>query len=123
MSLYFTSRERDIWNPASETGRLYCEQVASIAKELGVESGLGPVISDEVEIDEGVFVAFVQAALALCLTLGAGALSGLLILPSLAISVALAEQLGSADLPAIPAFLVDAVAAARAHVGVRSCAL
>jgi hypothetical protein len=117
MSLYFTSNDRDVWNPASGTGRLYSDQVASLARELGVESGLAPVISDEVKIDETVFVAFVQAGLAFSLQLGADSLPRALVSPVLAVSVALVETLGSAALPPLPDSLVGPVAAARLHIG------
>ncbi len=62
MSIYFmTASRQDVWNPASATGRLFCDQVESVARLLEVESGLGAIVSDEVVVNDEKFVSFVQS--------------------------------------------------------------
>jgi hypothetical protein len=52
MSVYFIADDRrGLWNPASDTARLFHDQCTSVARMLGVESGLAPIISDEVIVD------------------------------------------------------------------------
>ena len=62
MSIYFvTSDGRDLWNPSSFTAQLFCDQAESIARHLGVDSGLGPIVSDAVVVSELSFVSFAQS--------------------------------------------------------------
>ena len=61
MSIYFIAGDTDLWNPASFTGRLYCEQANAVARLLNVDSGVGPVLKDEVVVDAERFKAFAAA--------------------------------------------------------------
>jgi hypothetical protein len=51
----------EIWNPGSMTATLFVEQVATIARMLQMESGVGPIAADEVRIDLAPFDAFGHA--------------------------------------------------------------
>lgn len=62
MSVYFcTVDEQDLWNPATIVARLFRDQVESVARVLGIESGLGEIVSDEVVVDKVKFEAFMAA--------------------------------------------------------------
>lgn len=52
MSIYFVDgNEHDLWNPSSIVARAFVSQAFFVAKELGVTSGLGEIVSDEVVVD------------------------------------------------------------------------
>jgi Family of unknown function (DUF6086) len=62
MSIYFISKDAgDLWNPASVTGRIFCEQVESIGRVIGIATGLGAIVSDEVSVDKKKFLLFAEA--------------------------------------------------------------
>jgi hypothetical protein len=62
MSIYFVTKDgRDLWNPASLTARLFHNQAESVAKLIPSETGLGPIVSDEVILDEARFALFAKA--------------------------------------------------------------
>lgn len=62
MSVFFIASDgRDVWNPASEAARVFLEQATMMARILGIDSGLGPLVSDEVVIDEARFAKFGSA--------------------------------------------------------------
>ncbi len=75
MSIYFICNGKDLWNPASFTGRLYCEQANAVARLLKIESGVGEVIRDEVAVDAEKFKAFATAYARLLLETSPGRLS------------------------------------------------
>ncbi|NMO20002.1 hypothetical protein HPC49_21955 [Pyxidicoccus fallax] len=96
MSIYFmTPNKRDVWNPASVTGRLFCEQVESVARLLDVESGLGAVVSDEVVVNDEKFVSFVQSFAERLLRTSAESGAYLLLEGCFSIAGALAVKLGA----------------------------
>src|SRR4051812_34835899 len=62
MSIYFVECDgRDVWNPSSDAARTFHALAEAIARPLGVETGLGPIKSDEVVIDRTRFAAFGSA--------------------------------------------------------------
>ncbi|QLE72837.1 hypothetical protein FGW37_15695 [Streptomyces rectiverticillatus] len=61
MSCYFQANDTDIWNPSNSVARLFLEQAGNLSNLMGVESGLGPVIEDECEIDFTAFTKFVDS--------------------------------------------------------------
>lgn len=62
MSIYFSVGDgRDVWNPSSEVARVFLAQTEVMAHYLAMDSGLGPVVSDEVIIDTMRFAAFTSA--------------------------------------------------------------
>jgi Family of unknown function (DUF6086) len=62
MSIYFVAPNGlDVWNPSSLTGRLFCDQVESVSRLLGIESGLGTIVSDEVAVNDEKFMSFAQS--------------------------------------------------------------
>lgn len=63
MSVYFLANERELWNPGVLTARFFCDAVASISQILRIESGLGPILSDEVHVDPVRLHAFALALL------------------------------------------------------------
>jgi hypothetical protein len=64
MSCYFQAGELDLWNPSNSVARLFIEQSKTLARIVGTEPGLGPIIEDECEIDPEGFSDFVSALLA-----------------------------------------------------------
>jgi hypothetical protein len=58
VSVYFLANEKDLWNPGFLAARFFCDAVASISGMLGIESGLGPILSDEVVVDPVALHAF-----------------------------------------------------------------
>ncbi|MFJ3621933.1 DUF6086 family protein [Streptomyces iakyrus] len=64
MSQYFDVGEETLWNPSNGASRLFQRQVAVFESELGLRSGVGPMINDECQIDPGAFGTFVNALLA-----------------------------------------------------------
>ncbi|MBE3001340.1 hypothetical protein IDM40_21980 [Nocardiopsis sp. HNM0947] len=64
MSKFFDVDGRTVWSPASGRAERFMERVAMLERELGVPSGIAPVLADEHDIDGAVFGAFVAAMLA-----------------------------------------------------------
>jgi hypothetical protein len=64
MSQYFDVGEETLWNPSNGAARLFQRQVAVFELELGLRSGIGPMVNDECQIDPGAFETFVNALLA-----------------------------------------------------------
>lgn len=96
MSIFFVTNEgNEIWNPASDTARLFCDQVASIARLLSVETGLGAIISDEVIVDAAQFKAFAAAFSGFMLRLQPDGKAWLLVAGCFSFVGALAERLGA----------------------------
>ncbi len=54
---------RSIWEPTLRVGKCFVAQVKSIEEVLDIESGVSPIISDEVDINLAKFESF----LSLCL--------------------------------------------------------
>jgi hypothetical protein len=110
MSIYFTTREgRDLWNPANVTGRLFHDQVNSVARILAIESGLGPIASDEVIVDEPKFLQFVKSFAEFVLTADPESGGRAVAQNCLGIAGALAEKLGGrmSDVPEIVSLICD----------------
>jgi len=62
MSIYFIAKDgHDLWNPAAVTARLFWDQAESVGRIISIETGLGPIISDEVIVDDARFKLFVGA--------------------------------------------------------------
>ncbi|CAL9526055.1 hypothetical protein SUDANB1_03923 [Streptomyces sp. enrichment culture] len=64
MSQYFDMGEETLWNPSNGASRLFQRQVAVFEAELGLPSGIGPMVNDECQIAPGAFETFVNALLA-----------------------------------------------------------
>ncbi|MER5600073.1 DUF6086 family protein [Streptomyces sp. NPDC002265] len=64
MSQYYDLGDRTLWNPSNGASRLFMSQVAVYQAEVGLPSGIGPMESDECQIDPVAFAAFVDALLA-----------------------------------------------------------
>ncbi|WP_331733892.1 DUF6086 family protein (plasmid) [Streptomyces sp. NBC_01220] len=64
MSQYYDLGDRTLWNPSNGTSRLFMSQVTVYQAEVGLPSGIGPMESDECQIDPVAFAAFVDALLA-----------------------------------------------------------
>lgn len=63
MSCYFQAGDQDVWNPSNSVARVFIGQVAVLSEHIGKDSGLGPIIEDECEIDPEEFAGFVGALL------------------------------------------------------------
>ncbi|MEU2539563.1 DUF6086 family protein [Streptomyces iakyrus] len=64
MSQYFDLGEETLWNPSNGASRLFQRQVEVFESELGLPSGIGPMVNDECQIDPVVFETFVDALVA-----------------------------------------------------------
>ncbi|MEV0096400.1 DUF6086 family protein [Streptomyces sp. NPDC050738] len=64
MSQYYDMGDRTLWNPSNGASRLFISQVSFWQAELGLPSGIGPMQSDECQIDPLVFKVFIDALLA-----------------------------------------------------------
>src|SRR5947209_7209931 len=63
MGVFMTVEGRELWAPSRETAGLFVEQVRSLERLTGLHSGVGPTVSDEVEIDASQFRDFVEASI------------------------------------------------------------
>ncbi len=96
MSIFFVTNEgNDIWNPGRVTAQMFCAQVTSIAREVGVESGLGAIISDQVIVDVEKFKAFAVAFAKYMLCLQPNDKAWTLLAGCFSFVGALAERLGA----------------------------
>jgi hypothetical protein len=96
MSIYFTLNEQDFWNPGRVTAQMFCGQVALVARELGMESGLGAIISDEVKVEAEQFKTFAAAFAEYMTHLQPGGKAWLLVAGCFTLVGALAQRLGAA---------------------------
>ncbi|MGW1200084.1 DUF6086 family protein [Streptomyces sp. NPDC002536] len=64
MSQYFDVGDETLWNPSNGAARPFLRQVALFEEELGLSSGIGPMLDDECQIDPAPLEAFVNALLA-----------------------------------------------------------
>lgn len=64
MSQYYDIDDRTLWNPSNGASRLFRRQVAVFEAELGLPSGIGPMLADESALDPTAFTVFVNALLA-----------------------------------------------------------
>ncbi|MGW1379293.1 DUF6086 family protein [Streptomyces sp. NPDC002446] len=53
MSCFFRIGDRDVWNPSNSVARVFIGQANVLSDVLGEESGIGPIIDDECEINGG----------------------------------------------------------------------
>ncbi|NEC85188.1 DUF6086 family protein [Streptomyces sp. SID12501] len=63
MSQYFDMGDETLWNPSNGAAQLFVGQVGLYEDVLGVPSGIGPMESDECQVDPVVYEAFVGALL------------------------------------------------------------
>lgn len=63
MSVYFQVGNREIWNPASRVGVLFCGQALALEALAGQTTGIADLGCDEYDIEPDVFVGFVDAVL------------------------------------------------------------
>ncbi|WP_037676862.1 DUF6086 family protein [Streptomyces griseus] len=63
MSQYFDVGDETLWNPSNGAARLFLRHVGLYEDELGVPSGIGPMESDECQVDPVAYGAFVNALL------------------------------------------------------------
>ncbi|MFE0458421.1 DUF6086 family protein [Kitasatospora sp. NPDC058965] len=64
MSQYYDMGDETLWNPSNGASRLFLRQVGIFEEELGLPSGIGPMESDECQVDPGVLEVFATALLA-----------------------------------------------------------
>jgi hypothetical protein len=64
VSQYYELGGVTLWNPSNGVSRLFLRQVALFEDEVGVSSGIGPMVGDEAQISAEPFEAFVAAVLA-----------------------------------------------------------
>jgi hypothetical protein len=65
MSIFFVTRDGDdLWNPASAKALAFHAQAAAVGALLGLETGLGPIVSDECVVEAAAFGAFEAAFVA-----------------------------------------------------------
>ncbi|MGP3989341.1 DUF6086 family protein [Streptomyces sp. 3N207] len=64
MSQYVDLGDETLWNPSNGAARLFLRQAAVFEAELGVPCGIGPMQSDECQVDPAVLKDFVDALLA-----------------------------------------------------------
>jgi hypothetical protein len=60
MSCFFEVRGHTVWNPALRVAEIYVAYVRCLEEIYGKPSGLGPIISDTVEIEADVFLEFIR---------------------------------------------------------------
>ncbi|MFC9031015.1 DUF6086 family protein [Streptomyces arboris] len=63
MSQYYDMGDRTLWNPSQGVSLLFAAQVAAHEAAVGLPSGIGPMESDECQIDPVAFAAFAGALL------------------------------------------------------------
>jgi hypothetical protein len=63
MSQYFDMGNETLWNPSNGVSRLFLRQVRLFEVELGIPSGIGPMVNDECQLDPAEFEVFVNALL------------------------------------------------------------
>jgi hypothetical protein len=110
MSIYFISKDAgDLWNPASVAGRLFFEQAESVARTIGVATGLGAIVSDEVVVDKENFIPFAEAFANFLLRTGPRSGGRMLLEGCFSIVGALAYKLGATTLddPAIAGLIAN----------------
>ncbi|NJP96813.1 hypothetical protein HCN51_46580 [Nonomuraea sp. FMUSA5-5] len=61
MSQYYQVGEHVLWNPSNGVSALFLRTAQALAPETGLPTGLGPMESDECQIDLPAFTAFVGA--------------------------------------------------------------
>ncbi|WP_431904792.1 DUF6086 family protein [Nonomuraea sp. bgisy101] len=61
MSQYFQVGDQVLWNASSGVAGLFMRSAEALSPETGLPTGLGPMESDECEIDLAAFTAFVSA--------------------------------------------------------------
>ncbi|WP_328491603.1 DUF6086 family protein [Streptomyces sp. NBC_00414] len=64
MSQYYDLGDQTLWNPSNGASRLFMSQVMVCQAAVGLPSGIGPMESDECQIDPIAFAVFVDALLA-----------------------------------------------------------
>ncbi|MEU2154685.1 DUF6086 family protein [Streptomyces sp. NPDC019396] len=64
MSQYFDLGDETLWNPATGVARVFLRHVALFEDELGIASGIGPMVADECQVDPVAYGAFANALLA-----------------------------------------------------------
>ncbi|MGP3966030.1 DUF6086 family protein [Nonomuraea sp. 3N208] len=60
MSQYFQVGDQVLWNPSNGVAGLFIRSAEALAPETGLPTGLGPMESDECEVDLATFAAFVS---------------------------------------------------------------
>ncbi|SDK44548.1 DUF6086 family protein [Nonomuraea jiangxiensis] len=61
MSQYYQVHDQVLWNPSNGVFALFMRSAQALAPEAGLPTGLGPMRSDECQIDLKAFTAFVSA--------------------------------------------------------------
>lgn len=61
MSCYFQVGEEDLWNPSNSVARVFLGQADVLSRLVGQDSGLGPIVEDECELEFSTFVNFVDS--------------------------------------------------------------
>lgn len=61
MSQYYMAGEVVLWNPSSGASRLFTGQVRLVESELHLVSGIGPMESDQCQVDLAVLNSFARA--------------------------------------------------------------
>ncbi|MFJ4677859.1 MULTISPECIES: DUF6086 family protein [unclassified Kitasatospora] len=64
MSQYYDRGDETLWNPSNGASRLFLRQVAVFEEELDLPSGIGPMVSDECQVDPAALGVFAHALLA-----------------------------------------------------------
>lgn len=99
MSILFCKPSGDvIWNPSSDSARVFLAQVRALEDMVGASGGMTDIRSDEVTVDTEQFVAFTEALSSRAMQSAGGSTFRFLVDGCLSICLALASEL-SPELP------------------------
>ncbi len=116
MSTCFTSRSgKKLWWPANLGARVFHDQAEAVGRMIEVETGLGPIVHDEVVVDDAKLEAFVNAFTVFMLRVADNSTARALLENCFAIAVAMAKKAG-AKLPELGR-LADLLARGERWVG------
>jgi len=107
MGLIVSSDNRDVWEPSLAVGYLFVDQIHSLERLVGLESGVSPVVSDEVTIDPARFQSFIKGCLRILETSNNGPLVAMTAGPLL-IAIALCHAI-TGKWPPVPEHLRNLV--------------
>jgi Family of unknown function (DUF6086) len=60
MAVLFESGDALLWDPSPRVAKMFLAEVRAVEEAVGVQSGIGDLIADEVAVDSSVLCAFVS---------------------------------------------------------------